>query len=60
MKSKAFARKCLKCGELYPSDAPGSRWVNNDGKPRYLHPGCEKPAAGWVSAEPGPVVSVKP
>jgi rubredoxin len=46
--AKPYERRCSKCGHLYRTDAPGARWRNQKGNPRYLHPNCQKPGKGWT------------
>lgn len=51
--AKPYERRCSLCGQLYSSDAPGARWTNPKGNPRYLHPNCPrnaKPGRGWKPA----------
>lgn len=49
--AKPYDRHCSLCGQTYRSDAPGARWTNRKGNPRYLHPNCPagtKPGRGWT------------
>ena len=48
--AKPYERRCSKCGRLYRTDAPGARWLNPKGNPRYVHPGCEVPKRSWTPA----------
>lgn len=50
--ARAHDRRCTTCRALYPSDAPGARYTNEKGSPRYVHPGCETPKKGWKLAGP--------
>lgn len=50
--ARAHDRRCSTCRALYPSDAPGARYTNEKGSPRYVHPGCETPKKGWKLAGP--------
>ena len=46
----SYERRCAKCSELFRTDAPGARWTNPKGNPRYIHPGCQTPRKGWKPA----------
>ncbi|MFN4360494.1 MAG: hypothetical protein ACK4F4_07200 [Hylemonella sp.] len=45
--AQPYKRVCGKCSKTYSTDAPGARWTNRKGNPRYLHPGCEQPKKDW-------------
>lgn len=49
--AKPYDRRCASCGQLYNTAAPGARWTNRKGNPRYLHPGCERPRKDWKPVE---------
>lgn len=49
--ARPYERTCTKCGAKYSTDAPGARWTNRKGNPRYLHPGCEQPKKDWRPAD---------
>lgn len=46
--SAPHERRCDRCQTLFRSDAPGVRFVNAKGNPRYLH--CGQPRKGWKPA----------
>ena len=52
--SRPYERRCARCGALFSTAQPGAAWTNRKTAPRYIHPGCEQPKAGWKPAPAPP------
>ena len=48
--AKPYKRRFSKRRRLYGSDAPGARWLNQNGNPHYAHADCTK----------GPILCLEP
>lgn len=48
--AEPYERRCSKCGALFSTGAPGAAWFTRKRNPRYIHPGCQRPAKDWKPA----------